>query len=75
MQLRAVITFTHGGIREDMETREFLFSCSPLICVCDECGMVMEIKKHNLQPAVGCGGPIPLDAFESAIQIWDAKLE
>ena len=85
MRLKAIITFADGGIREDMETRDFLFSCSPLVsvsvcvcvcvCVCEcvERGLVMEINKYNLEPAVCCDMPISLDSFESAIQIGDAN--
>lgn len=51
----------------------FLLVCV-FVCVCNKCGLVMEINKHNPQPAVCCDTPISFDSFESAIQIWDVNL-
>lgn len=54
----------------------FLFSGRALICVCVcvDYGLVMEINRHNLQPAVCCDTAISFDSFESAIQIWDVNV-
>lgn len=56
-----------------MEDMERFFS-SQNLCVCVDYGLVMEIKQHNLQPAVCCDTPISFDSLESAIQIWDANV-